>query len=54
MLASILGKMFEHNRWANLRAVEACAGLTDAQLDATVPGTYGSVRDTLMHVAGAE
>ncbi len=53
-MASILVKLFEHNRWANLRAVEACEGLTDAQLDATVQGTAGSVRDTLMHIAGAE
>jgi len=29
-MTSILVRMFEHNRWANLRAVEACAGLTDA------------------------
>ena len=46
--------MFEHNRWANLRAVAACVGLADAQLDATVHGTAGSVRYTLMHIAGAE
>ena len=39
-MASILVELFEHNRWANLRA--------------TVPGTAGSVRDTLMHIAGAE
>jgi uncharacterized damage-inducible protein DinB len=53
-MASILVKLFEHNRWANLRAAEACAGLTDAQLNATVHGTAGSVRDTLMHIARAE
>ena len=53
-MASILVEMFEHNRWANLRAVEVCGALTDTQLDATVPGTAGSVRETLMHIAGAE
>lgn len=53
-MASILVKLFEHNCWANLRAVEACAGLTDARLDASVPGTAGSIRHTLMHIAGAE
>ena len=53
-MTSILVKLFEHNRWANLRAVEACAGLTDTQLDAAVPGTAGPVRETLMHIAGAE
>ncbi len=53
-MASILVKLFEYNRWANVRAVAACAGLADTQLDATVPGTAGSVRHTLMHIAGAE
>ena len=53
-MGSILVKLFEHNCWANLRAVEAGAALTDAQLDATVSGTAGSVRETLMHIAGAE
>ena len=53
-MTSLLVRMFEHNRWANLRAVDACAGLTDATLNATVAGTAGSVRDTLMHMASAE
>ena len=53
-MASILVKLFEHNRWANLPAIDACADLTDAQLDSTVHGTAGSVRETLMHIAGAE
>ena len=53
-MASILVRPFEHHRRANLRAVAACAGLADAQLDASVPGTAGSVRETLLHLAGAE
>jgi uncharacterized damage-inducible protein DinB len=53
-MASILARLFEHNLWANLRAIESCAGLTDAQLDATVHGTAGTIRYTLMHIAGAE
>ncbi|TAK20718.1 MAG: DUF664 domain-containing protein [Chloroflexota bacterium] len=53
-MASILAKCFEHNLWANLRVCDACAGLTEAQLDATVLGTADSIRRTLMHIAGAE
>lgn len=53
-MTSLLAKLFEHNHWANLRAIAACADLDDARLDATVPGTAGSIRDTLMHIAGAE
>jgi uncharacterized damage-inducible protein DinB len=53
-MASILVRLFEHNHWANLRAVQACAGLADRQLDASAIGTAGTVRETLMHIAGAE
>ena len=49
-----LTTLFQHNRWANLRLLEQCAGLTDAQLDATLAGTYGSIRDTWQHLATAE
>ena len=46
--------LFQHNRWANLRILEACADLTDEQLDATLVGTFGSIRDTLQHIVTAE
>jgi uncharacterized damage-inducible protein DinB len=49
-----LTTLFRHNRWANLRILERCAGLTDEQLDTTIVGTYGSIRDTLQHIATAE
>ncbi len=45
---------FKYNLWANLRLLEACVQLTDAQLDATIVGTFGSVRETLMHLFSAE
>jgi uncharacterized damage-inducible protein DinB len=53
-VASILTRLFEHNHWANLRTVAACTDLSDAVLDATVLGTASSIRETLMHIAGAE
>ena len=46
--------LFRHNRWANVRILERCAGLTDEQLDATIVGAYGSIRDTLQHIVTAE
>ncbi len=49
-----LAEFFKHNLWANLRLLNACTPLNDAQLDASAPGTYGSVRDTLVHLVGAE
>ncbi len=50
----ILVEYFKHNLWANLRLLDACERLTDAQLDASVPGTYGTIRNTLVHLFGAE
>ena len=45
---------FQYNLWANLRLLDACTHLSDAQLDATMIGTFGSVREILMHLFGAE
>jgi len=46
--------LFRHNLWANLRILELCAGLSSEQLDATMIGVFGSIRDTLQHVVTAE
>jgi len=49
-----LTTLFSHNLWANLRILETCVKLTNGQLDATLVGTYGSIRDTLQHIVTAE
>lgn len=46
--------LFRHHLWANLRLLDGCAILSDPQLDATVHGTFGSIRRTLTHMAGSE
>ena len=46
--------LFRHNLWANLGILEQCAGLTNEQLDGTINGTYGAIRDTLQHIVTAE
>jgi uncharacterized damage-inducible protein DinB len=51
---SVLGALFRHNAWASLKLLNFCAGLSDELLDATAVGTYGSIRDTLLHVIRAE
>jgi uncharacterized damage-inducible protein DinB len=51
---TILAEFFKHNLWANLRLLDACAGLTGAQLGATVPGTFGPLGATLVHLVAAE
>jgi uncharacterized damage-inducible protein DinB len=49
-----LTTLFLHHRWANLQLLEMCTGLTSEQLAATQTGTYGSIHDTLQHIALAE
>ena len=49
-----LTTLFSHHLWANLRLLECCAGLNTAQLDATIPGAYGSIRETLEHFVYSE
>lgn len=49
-----LTNFLKQHLWANLRLLEACMNLSDEQLDATMRGTYGSVRETLMHLFAAE
>lgn len=53
-MTSCLADLFRHHRWANLQMIDACATLSDDQLDATVPGTYGSIRATLSHLVDSE
>ena len=53
-MAVILVELFKHNTWANLRLIDACATVPDERLDAGAPGTYGSIRDTLVHLVGAQ
>jgi uncharacterized damage-inducible protein DinB len=53
-MSESLVELFRHNVWANERLFEACEQLSEAQLGATLAGTFGSIRDTLMHIAGAQ
>jgi uncharacterized damage-inducible protein DinB len=50
----VLAELFHHNLWANLTLIDLCATLPDEILEKNVPGTFGTIRDTLGHLAGAE
>ena len=54
MTRSALEDAFAHNTWANLRLIDACAGLSAEQLKTNVPGTYGTIIGTFRHTIGAE
>ena len=54
MARSLLADAFDHHIWATSRLLDACAGLSAEQLETNVPGTYGSIIDTLRHLVGAD
>jgi uncharacterized damage-inducible protein DinB len=49
-----LTTLFSHHLWANLHLFERCAELTHEHLDASISSAFGSIRDTLQHIVGAE
>ena len=53
-MSSLLDEAFAHHVWASLRLIDACLALTDEQLETAVPGTYGSILDTVRHVVGGD
>ena len=53
-MSEIFLDLYKHHLWANLRLLDACEQLPDEGLDAGAPGTYGAVRDTLVHLLAAE
>ena len=43
-----------HHVWATLRLIDACLPLSEEQLATAVPGTYGSIIDTVRHLVGGD
>ncbi len=54
MARPILTDAFGHHIWATVRLIDACLALDDDQVDATAPGTYGSIVDTMRHIVAAD
>ncbi len=54
MSRPLLADAFAHHIWATQRLIDACLGLEPGQLDTNVPGTYGSIIDTMRHLVGAD
>ena len=46
--------LFPHNVWANAEMLAACATLTQEQLATDLPGTFGRLDQTLIHLARAQ
>jgi uncharacterized damage-inducible protein DinB len=46
--------LFDYHYWARDRMLDALAGLTQAQYEEALAGSFGSVRDTVVHIYAAE
>jgi uncharacterized damage-inducible protein DinB len=51
---SDLSDAFAHHEWATLRLLDVCQELGPEQLETAVPGTYGSILDTMRHLVAAD
>jgi uncharacterized damage-inducible protein DinB len=46
--------LFDYNAWANQRSLDAAAQLSEEQFVKPLGSSFSSVRDTLVHICGAE
>ncbi|MBI3404129.1 MAG: DinB family protein [Acidobacteria bacterium] len=46
--------LYEYNSWANRRILDSCIVLSDQQVSRDLGSSFRSVRDTLVHIMGAE
>src|SRR5262245_56840489 len=51
---TMLAEFIRYNNWANQQVLEACQKLDEDQLGLTMPGAYGTIRDTLEHILEGE
>ena len=49
-----LHDLARHNAWATAQLLDYCQHLDESALQATVPGTYGTIIETLRHLLNSE
>ena len=54
MRVSDLERLYDYNYWANKQLIGVVSRLTPEQFTQFVAGSYGSIRNTLVHVLSAE
>jgi uncharacterized damage-inducible protein DinB len=54
MDVATLRALFEFNSWADRRTLESCAALAPEQFTRDLHSSFPTVRDTLVHIFGAE
>jgi len=46
--------LYEYDRWANIRVLQAASALSVGHFTRDLGGSFRSVRDTLVHIIGGE
>jgi uncharacterized damage-inducible protein DinB len=54
MTPAEMQQLFDYNTWANHRSLQAAAALAQEQFTKPLASSFSSVRDTLVHICGAE
>jgi uncharacterized damage-inducible protein DinB len=51
---TLMDEAFGHHVWATTRLIDACFELSPEQLETALPGTYGSILETMRHLVGSD
>jgi uncharacterized damage-inducible protein DinB len=54
MTVKDLERLYDYGYWANEKLFQAVSQLTPEEFTRTVAGSFGSIRNTLVHVMSAE
>lgn len=54
MTPAEIQQLFDYNTWANHRSLQAAGALSQEQFTKPLASSFSSVRDTLVHICGAE
>ncbi len=54
MTVKDLEALYDYNYWANAKLFQAISGLTPEEFTRPVAGSYGSIRNTMVHVLSTE
>jgi uncharacterized damage-inducible protein DinB len=53
-MTTVLLELVRHKTWATRKLIALCQSVEPALIDATTPGTYGTIRSTLVHLVNAD
>jgi uncharacterized damage-inducible protein DinB len=53
-MTSVLFELVRHKTWATRKLIQLCESLDPSVVEATSPGTYGTIRQTLVHLVNAD